>query len=315
MMRIVIALVIMLVLLTGAAMAPGDLVTTIDAHASAVNALAVTPAGDTLFTGGQDGRLKVWDTNSYDLLMDVPACQAPINDMAVSADGTFLVTAGDDGYVKVWDAMTMNLTIAIPAHDGGANCVAITSDGAYIYTGGEDGYVRAWDVANDFAMVLEAHTNDHGVNDLMLNSGDGYFFTAGVDGYITAYNAITGEMESRILAFDKGEALCITFNTPESCLMAGGSNGEIRCFDSATGTLTHVIRAHAGNVNQIGFSDATGLAVSGGADGKIKLWNFDAEMAGEMQAHVLAVNCFTKVGDSLVTGGADYKVRVWQANF
>jgi len=209
----------------------------------------------------------------------------------------------------------MDLLIAIPAHDGPANCVAITSDGQYIYTGGDDGYVRAWDVNNDYALVLEAHTNFHGVNDLVINSGDGYFFTAGVDGFVTAYNAITGEMESRIQAFEKGEALCLAFNSLESCLMTGGSNGEIRCFDSATGALTHVIRAHAGNVNQLGFSAATGLSVSGGSDGKIKLWNFDAQMAGEMQAHVLAVNCFTMMGDTLVTGGADYKVRVWEANF
>jgi WD40 repeat protein len=314
-MRNVIALVIMLVLLMGAAMAPGDLVTTIDAHAAAVNAVAATPAGDALFTAGQDGRLKVWDTSSFAMLMDVPACQTAINDIAVSADGMYVVTAGEDGYVKVWDAMTTGLMIAIPAHDSAANCVAITSDSLYIYTGGDDGYVRAWSVGDDYAMVLEAHTNFHGVNDIVINSGDGYFFTAGVDGFVTAYNAITGELESRIEAYEKGEALCLAFNSLESCLVTGGTNGEIRCWDSATGALVHTIRAHAVNVNQIGFSYLTGLGVSCGADGKIKLWNFDAEMAGMMQAHVLSVNSFAMVGDALVTAGADYKVRVWEANF
>ena len=84
MMRIVLAAAIGLVFICGAEVAPADLVETVDAHYAALTALDLTPDGATLVTGGKDGRLKMWDTSTYEMLVDVPACQTQINDIAVS---------------------------------------------------------------------------------------------------------------------------------------------------------------------------------------------------------------------------------------
>ena len=101
----------------------------------------------------------------------------------------------------------------------------------------------------------------------------------------------------------------------EPCLYTGGSNGEIRVWDAATGSLVKTIRAHAGNVNRLSSNSDASLLVSGGEDGKVKLWHHNGDLAGEMQAHVLGVRDFMLLDDVLLTGGADYKVRVWEAKF
>jgi WD40 repeat protein len=318
MMRTVIVAVIGLVAvmcLTSAATAPADLVQTIDAHFQAVTALGITPDGTALFTGSKDGRVKMWDVATYEMLLDVPACQVAINDLAVSPDGTYVVTVAEDGYAKVWDALTAELLVAIPAHKGAANCVAISPDSLFFYTGGEDGYVRTWSVEEDYAQTQEYFAHYYGVNDIIVNASGGYVFSCGGDGYVKVFNTSTALEESAILAFDKGEALCLRLNNLEACLATGGSNGEIRVFDASTGSLAKTIRAHAGKVRHLAFLEDDSMLVSGGEDGKIKLWNRDGELAGEMQAHVLGVRDFLLGAGTLITAGADYKVRIWTANF
>jgi len=317
--------VIGLLAVNGAAMAPADLVQTIDAHYGAVNAMDVTSDGDILYTGGKDGRIKLWDTLSMDLVEMVPACQVAVNDLVLSPDTTFMVSAGDDGFIKVWDAFTLELLIAIDAHDGGAKALAIDpphdndAGGAYIYSGGDDGWVRCWNVEDGYTLEWEQFAHYNGVNDLLLNNSGDYLFSAGVDGEVKVFDALLGSLASEIEAYEEGEVLCLKLNTistgEQPCLYTGGTNGEIRVWDSATGSLVRTIRAHAGDVNYIDFFDDGMMAISGGEDGKIKLWNSDGELAGEMQAHVLAVRDFMVVNDKLYTGGADYKLRVWDTNF
>jgi WD40 repeat protein len=296
-------------------MAPADLVTTFDGHHAAVNALDLAEDG-TLYSAGKDGRLKLWDMNTSEMLTEIEACQTAINDVAVDPlTGSYFVTAGDDGWIKVWDSLTLELLQVIYAHDGPANCVAIGLEGTVIYSGGDDGYLRAYSVERDYEMNWEVHANFGGVNDLVENPYGGYIFACGVDGRVIGYTGAEGYLISDIQAVDNGEALTMAFSANEACLVVGGTNGNIYSYDGTTGSRTHILRAHAGDVNYIAYNNDGKLLVSGGADGKIKLWNRDYELAGEMQAHVLAVSDFVMNLDTLVTGGADFKIRVWDSKF
>lgn len=318
MMRtIIVSIVGVLVaaVICSAAVAPADLTKTIDAHYAAVSALGMTPDGTALFSAGLDGRIKLWDTTTLEMLLDVPACQVAINDLAVSPDGTFIATASQDGYVKVWDALTADLLVAIPAHKGAATAVAISPDSLFIYSGGDDGYVRSWSIEENYAKVIETFAHYNGVTDITLNAAGSYLFSTGFDGYVKIMEAQEGKIENSFLAFDRGNPVCLRLNHLEACLAIGGTNGEIRIFDAATNSLVKTIRAHAGTVDHVAFIDDDSLLVSGGEDGKIKLWNREGELAGEMQSHVLGVRDFLMSGDTLYTGGADYKLRVWAKKF
>jgi WD40 repeat protein len=307
------------------AMNPADLNATVDAHTAAVNALDVTPAGDLLYSAGKDGKVNVWDTASLELVASVPACQVSINDIVVTPDGAWVVTAGDDGFVKFWDAATSELVWWIAAHEGAANTLAAWQEPEggeemIVYSGGDDGYVRGFAINEDFAQVLNAFTNYNGVNDIILNTmpngGGDLLFAGGVDGRVTVINTESGLTAATVQAYENAEVLVMALDPMvENCLFTGGTNGEIRAWDARTGSLVKTVRAHAGNVNSLYVDMNAHLLVSAGADGKVKLWNHHGQLAGEMQAHVLAVKDFLRLGDSLVTGGADFKVRVWNANF
>ncbi|HSB69210.1 MAG TPA: TIR domain-containing protein [Candidatus Methylomirabilis sp.] len=86
------------------------------AHGPAVNALAFSPGGDLLATGGIDGALRVWSVRSGRLaagpLRGHRAGEhgVGIRAVALSPGGRRLASAGDDGQVLLWDLAAQPVT-------------------------------------------------------------------------------------------------------------------------------------------------------------------------------------------------------------
>jgi WD40 repeat protein len=320
------------------------------AHTAAVTALAVTPDGSTMFTGGKDGHLMIWDLATGDLLQQVQACNARINDIAVSPDNTFVVTAGEDGYVKVWDAVTAELLIALPAHLGGpesqgavgrfnqtirsakeltaprysavrvpavlsATSVAISPDSLFFYTAGDDGWIRKYSVEENYKQTFAVYAGPFGVNKLLLNASGQYLFAGLNDGYINIYSAELGTQESRFLGYENGAVTSLALSANEACLFSGASTGEVRVWDATSGSLIKKIKAHAGSVNWIGVLADDSMILTGGDDGMLRVWAHSGDLLGELKTHVLALNDAALVDCTIATAGSDYKVRLWDGNF
>jgi WD40 repeat protein len=71
-------------------------------HAGGPNALAFSPDGQRLASGGADNAVMVWDLVRASEARRLLGHARPISDVAFSPDGTLLASAGDDGDVKLW---------------------------------------------------------------------------------------------------------------------------------------------------------------------------------------------------------------------
>lgn len=71
-------------------------------HAGGPNALAFSPDGRRLASGGADHAVMVWDLATASEPRRLLGHSRAINDVAFSPDGTLLASAGDDGELKLW---------------------------------------------------------------------------------------------------------------------------------------------------------------------------------------------------------------------
>lgn len=87
-------------------------------HDSWVRALAFSPDGKTLYSGGYDGRLIWWeaDADSPQPLRTVEAHAGWVRSVAVSPDGQTLCTAGNDHLVKLFSAADGSLVRELAGH-------------------------------------------------------------------------------------------------------------------------------------------------------------------------------------------------------
>jgi WD40 repeat protein len=72
-------------------------------HADVVSALAWSPHGDWLVSGGSDGMLRWWDPQSGECVMIQEAHHSAIRSIRASRDGRWLASCGDDGAIRIWD--------------------------------------------------------------------------------------------------------------------------------------------------------------------------------------------------------------------
>ena len=136
------------------------------AHDSWVRALGSSPDGQTLYSGGYDGRLAWWpaaaERPSPTRMID--AHDGWVRALAVSGDGRWIATCGNDRLVKLWDAAAGTLVHALAAHKSHVYNAAFSPDGSRLYSCDLHGNVLAWNLADathsPLVVIAELHAYD-----------------------------------------------------------------------------------------------------------------------------------------------------------
>ncbi len=68
-----------------------------------VYALAWSPTGVVLLSGGSDGMLRWWDLQRGECVRVRKAHQGVVQSLKLSPDGRLLASCGDDGAINVWE--------------------------------------------------------------------------------------------------------------------------------------------------------------------------------------------------------------------
>jgi WD40 repeat protein len=116
-------------------------------HDSWVFSLAFHPDGQTLLTGGGDGRLCWWPAEGEPSkpLRTVEAHQGWLRSIAVSPDGRAIATCGNDRIVRVWSFDDGQKWMELPAHERPVYRVAFAPDGKTLISADLRGMVVQWD--------------------------------------------------------------------------------------------------------------------------------------------------------------------------
>jgi WD40 repeat protein len=114
------------------------------------------------------------------------------------------------------------------------------------------------------------------------------------------------------LAADGVVYLSCAFSPNGKHLAAGTNKGPVFVFEVGTWKPLFQIEGHAGGTGAVVYSPDGSLFMSGGADGKIRVWR-DQECR-VIQAHegMIWALAFSADGRWLASSGTDSKTRVWQ---
>jgi WD40 repeat protein len=122
-------------------------------HTDAVTAVAFSPDGKTVLSGGADDTLCLWNIEKDTLIRAFKGHSDKVTSVAFSPDGG-RVLSGSADIVRLWDVSSGNLVHALKGHTGPVLSVAFSQDGRRILSAGDYTWCL-WDAAS-FAPIMTA---------------------------------------------------------------------------------------------------------------------------------------------------------------
>jgi WD40 repeat protein len=272
-------------------------------HDKDVLAVAWSPDGQFLASGGEDTTIRVWEYGTGKT-QHVYRTQAQVGAVAFSPDGRLLAASGLNNTVQVWDVASGHHLYQYCGHDTpvhgtlfhGVLSLAFSPGGGEIASGSIDRSVHIWESAGgEHLLTYRGHDKDvHAV----AWSPDGQFLaSASQDGTVQLWEASTGTH----LRSYSGHAGWIPIPG-----IGGSSSSDGRPFFYA--------------VKAVAWSPDGRLVASGGCDLSAQVWD-----PGSGTRHVRHASARNKAVDSLAFspdgahvasaggGGSFYTVEVWEA--
>ncbi len=283
-----------------------------------VAAIAWSPDGCSLASGGLDKTIKIWDAASGRKLHTLTGHTDFVDKLAWSPDGRRLASGSWDKTIKIWDAASWRelRTITYTAHtDGDIEALAWSPDGRSLACCG-DKTIKIWDAAS--WQVLHTITVSGHARALAW-SPNGRSFSS-IDSHPKIWDAASGR-ELCTLTGHYSVVTALSWN-PDGRSLASCSwdlHHTIRIWDAVSGRQLRTITA--GNnkrLNALAWSpDGRNLASGSRDNNTIELW--DAASGRELRTITFTAHtdeyiqglAWSPDGRSLASFGEGDAIKIW----
>ncbi|MEW1840558.1 protein kinase [Nonomuraea angiospora] len=298
-------------------------------HTKGVQTISAISAGGKtwLVTGGQDGRVRLWDLARHKSLATMKGHSEEVYAVACVMVGKtpMAVSGGYDGSVRLWNLKTHKGKV-LGWHGDAVYAVAVTKvKGKYVaVTGDADGYLRFWDLKKRKATgkIIRAHRKP--VNWLSATHiGDrAIAVSASEDETVRMWDLARHKAYGKAYKGHSRGVYSVAVGKVggKTVVASGGKDGKIRIWDAKSRKTIATLSGHKKIVYSLSFGTLDGRTVllSGSTDGTIRLWDPETRktLGKPVKAHkkgVYAVGIVPLDGDAaIVSAGKDKVVRLWK---
>ena len=249
-----------------------DTVTTLRGHTDTVNAVAFSPNGELLATGGDDWTFRLWNVsrgqNIATLEHNVDRTRWQVKDIAFSPDGQRLATAGR--HVKLWE-VTNQTEIATLQHNGYVWALAFSPNGQLLAAGDGEGTVKIWDVQQRQAIARLAGDTT-AVYSVTFSPDGRTLASAGYQGEVKLWAVADWQLLGTLQ--NRGTAYTVVFS-PDAKALASTGHETVSLWSVESGESIASLTGHTGWVRAVAFSPDGRFLASGGDDRIVRVQNIE----------------------------------------
>ena len=259
-------------------------------HNGEVRAVDLSPDGKQFVSGGEDGKIRLWDVETGKLVKTIKAHRGSIWDLSFSPDGSSVLSGGMDNRVRRWNLKNGRMIVEWNRHSDIVSAVDFSPDGKSFVTGGWTGRLFLYESKNPIVVNPVGYSDPENRYKQMKDE---------------KFKNLEGHIRSvRVARFDR---------QGEKFLSAGNDN-VIFIWDSKGEHLLTRLVGHKLMVTDAVFSPDGHKVLSGSYDFSCKLWDIDSgqqllNMVGHTApVHAVAISPDGKYG---LTGGGDATIQLW----
>eukprot|EP00300_Choanocystis_sp_HF-7_P007786 c1550_g1_i1.p1 GENE.c1550_g1_i1~~c1550_g1_i1.p1 ORF type:complete len:453 (+),score=61.32 c1550_g1_i1:1049-2407(+) len=257
-----------------------------------------------LVCGTSDGKILVWDSESWALVAQLRQHTGSVLCMAV-LDSNTLISGSRDTSVKVWDTSTWSCLRTLTEHATGVRSVATSRIDNIVITGAHDSVIKVWDTRT---WTCTRTITDHNGAVCALAVAFNHFFTGSSETPVKVRNLSTWECDATLTEYtDWVYALLVSGNR----LVAGSHNGTIKVWDVVNWEFQRTLNEHQGGVRALAVAGSK--LISGSYDKTIKVWDTTTwQCVRTLASHRSAVRAVAVCGAKLISASNDGIIKVWE---
>ena len=263
-------------------------------HAGGATSLAFSSDGRRLYTAGYDGNVRAWDVAGRREIGLLAGAAGTIWTIDISPDGRRLAAAGEDKIIRIWRLDRRAEPMRLTGHERNIWEVRFSPDGSRLASGSFDATARLWD-AGTGAHLRTLTGHEEAVVGLAYSADGRLLATGGDDSTIRLWRAADGAPLRTIESDNHVHKIAFS---PDGRWLAGtgrarsnlgafwhaltGAGGEVRpvhLWRVADGALVQAL-PHSGDVMYAAFSPDGRRLVTGGEDGRARLWRIREKTRG-----------------------------------
>jgi WD40 repeat protein len=284
----------------------------IEGHTAAVRAVAFSPDGTLVVSGGDDRTLRLSKLDGSPVGPSFRGHDAAVNAVAFTPNHRWIVSGGGDGSVRVWDLDGQPVGKPFLGHADSVSAVAVSPDGKVVASSSDDGSVRLWTLPLGEPGSASFRGHDGFVSAVAFSPDGRWMASGGGDGAVLLWdrdgNGTPGPVHD-------GFVSAVAFSPDGRWMASGGGDGAVLLWNVHDRKIRGPFRGHEGFVNAVVFAPEGSAVVSGGDDGSLLAWDLHGHpVHARMVGHRLPVTsvAVSRAGDLIVSGGVDRTVRLWE---
>ncbi|XP_019568398.1 WD repeat-containing protein 86 isoform X2 [Rhinolophus sinicus] len=266
-------------------------------HRGGINWLSLSPDGQRLLTGSEDGTARLWSTADGQCCALLQGHESYVTFCQLENEAAFTCSA--DCTIRKWDVLTGQCLQVFRGHTSIVNRILVANN--QLFSGSYDRTARAWSVdkgqvSREFrghrncvlTLAYSAPWDLPGAPFEEEAAAGGLLVTGSTDGMAKVWQVASGCCH-QTLRGHTGAVLCLVLHTPSHTAFTGSTDTTIRAWDILSGEQLRVFREHQGPV--ICLELVNQHVYSGSADRTAKCWLMDTgERVRTFTAHRRSVS-------------------------
>ncbi|KAJ1922403.1 hypothetical protein IWQ60_006558 [Tieghemiomyces parasiticus] len=268
-------------------------------HHGEIHTLHVSHDGTMVATGGQDRRVKVFDSRSGNLKYTLSGCLQSVLHVWFSPTDDLILATSSDNAIRVWALDTGRIQHTLTGHIGKVVSAKFDGEARKIISVSHDRTIKSWDLYRGYCSKTIFSISS--CNDLCLMDPQGTTILSGhVDNVLRVWDMqsgncvreVTGLHDAPITSLAIAPAMTdsppslippilsaafIPYSVDHTHLLTNAKDGTLHILDLNTFESVGVLRAEGyrpgSNWARAAFSADGHLVAAGSADGVLFIWN------------------------------------------
>lgn len=248
---------------------------TLTGHTDSVMAVAWSPTGAQVVTGGKDGTVRLWDAERGDLLQTLYGLEA-VWSVAWSPDGQKVLTGHEDHNARLWDVTSGKLLYVLEGHEGRINTVAWHPASKQVVTGSDDHTARLWNAETGKALhTLSGH--EESINSVAWSPNGKLILTGSNDKTARLWDATTGKA-LHTLQGQSAAVLSVAWHPTSRQVATGSADNTARIWQiehsssAIKTTELYALTEHTAPVLSVAWHSDGKQLLTGSQDKRVRLW-------------------------------------------